>query len=642
MKFIKCTKIYNCLLAMLASCLLLCSCNVSEKADNQKAMDKPENDEMYSYIKDTYGFVDKVLYGEYKANITREGNTSQSNQKTTFKDNSKGGAVFFKTIGKTKSKKEAVCIYLSDTENNKISLNVKDIKDEHGNSKEYTTSLAEPHMKNKCYCLVKGGYLICAELAEKNEGWIDGYNYIAYEEKETDLSKNYSNLVYEEKVVVYNLSNDMKQELEVKRTIDPKNTKETKVCEINKGNDKWIYASGFSSYKDDSAVLLEREQDFCDKANELLNDISVNEFKFTRTSWENRWYRLEIDESGISKDMVKVSFKSTPGKVENDTVTSDIEIVVNGEEETHGELSDEGDDNPVKYESVGENEENISVDKIKNINGTWVSSDEKYVFEFKCQEGSMGIDYNSGISLANGEFSYVNTNEGNKRIQGTFNLTDDNTLIATANLSEGKTITFSIEGDKMISDEISLNKIPDEVVTQFEGTWQNSYENITFGNDGMLHCKGDKKSTWGYYYVLSETRVLVTDKSDDYKVLSYSITKTKLVLNEKETYNRVSEGADAKTLQKFKNAIVGTWKPKVSENEEYRFNSEGTWARYQVFYNSDGSELISEHFLEGGTYRVLSETMLEIVKQDGVQSQQFNYNEVLGTLSGNGISLYKK
>ena len=88
----------------------------------------------------------------------------------------------------------------------------------------------------------------------------------------------------------------------------------------------------------------------------------------------------------------------------------------------------------------------------------------------------------------------------------------------------------------------------------------------------------------------------------------------------------------------LKNTIIGTWRC-ASTNDEYRFASDGTWESYIADYVEN--ELLSETFLESGTYKVLNDKMIEIDRQGGISFNRLSYNASTGTLSGDGISLEK-
>ena len=135
--------------------------------------------------------------------------------------------------------------------------------------------------------------------------------------------------------------------------------------------------------------------------------------------------------------------------------------------------------------------------------------------------------------------------------------------------------------------------------------------------------------------------MLLSNKSNDFKVASYSIIGTQMKLNEEKVYQRIGDGADAATLLKFKDIIIGTWKSTFSEHEEYRFNLDGTWERYHVSYNDEQTELIFEHLIESGTYKILGDNELRLEKQGGLQFNQLAYDESTGVISGDGICLEK-
>src|SRR5699024_4049976 len=129
------------------------------------------------------------------------------------------------------------------------------------------------------------------------------------------------------------------------------NVKELKNFEIQKDSERIIYVAGYDSYTDNGAELVSTQQEFCDRANDLLKNSSLNCITLNKTSWNNRWYGLHIDESSIGEDMVKVEFSISEATVdENGDEVSDIVIKINDEQPQEENVQlEEIEDLPVTY-----------------------------------------------------------------------------------------------------------------------------------------------------------------------------------------------------------------------------------------------------------------------------------------------------
>lgn len=148
---------------------------------------------------------------------------------------------------------------------------------------------------------------------------------------------------------MYDLDNECDEVVNITRTIDPEQDGEIKSCEIDTNDEKYMYVSGINFIDNGTYNLVNTEQAFCDTANNILSENDIDWVQFNRTCWENRWYRLEIDETDIPDEISKVDFSTTFGELKNDTVSSDIVITMNSEKEENGKLVDEGADNPIIY-----------------------------------------------------------------------------------------------------------------------------------------------------------------------------------------------------------------------------------------------------------------------------------------------------
>lgn len=76
------------------------------------------------------------------------------------------------------------------------------------------------------------------------------------------------------------------------------------------------------------------QEEFCRKANAILQNCSVDCIKLNKTSWNNRWFGTDIDENGINDTMVKVDYiYSEPVQLENGDAVTDIVIKINDEKQ---------------------------------------------------------------------------------------------------------------------------------------------------------------------------------------------------------------------------------------------------------------------------------------------------------------------
>ena len=331
----------------------LVSCGKTEQVSSNSISEKGsaggiDHDYIEEYIAEHYGFCDSLLHGVYTSTVTHQmNNASLDSEIIELDDNCKGGALFYDVVNEENGRKNIICVYLvqdDDSYTLNVSLKADYFElDEEGNvSSIHTIGYSAPKMKARYYFSVTGSYLTVIELAEDSGGFFEQHYYLARDVDEHDTSLTSADYFYEEKVCIFDLNNNLDMVGEISRKITPPNPNETKMCQLSYGDDIFAYASGFTSYTYEGATLLITEQEFCNKANELLHNLSISELTFTRTSWANRWYRLEINENGISDYMVKVDCSVTAGiPYGNGHVSSKVTIAKNAEKETHGELQDE-------------------------------------------------------------------------------------------------------------------------------------------------------------------------------------------------------------------------------------------------------------------------------------------------------------
>ena len=525
--------------------LTLVSCSNSDISkesvldSNNSSTDSENNDGVYNYIAEKFGFAGSKLYAAYSASTVKEGSKFSMKDEMKFKEGSNGGAVYYKTLNSDGNSDRAVCIYFTE-DNNGIRLNAE----YYDNFYSHSMSLATPHMKNRCYCLVKGDYLVYVELAEKSEGWTNNYYYLSSEEALNNTSVGSNNHKFEEKACVYKLNKELNTVFEITRTIEPHTNYVLKKCEISQDDNTWIYASGYNGYNNDSAVFFETEQEFCDRANQLFGDISVDCFTYNRTSWENRWCRLEVDESDIPSEMVKVDFSCSYGVIDdNGTVNSDIEITINADKEEHGELQDEGQDNPISYEASDSEQESLvmpenipsSVDASElqdlryfNLDGYWYSSDLRYAYRI----------YTSNPDGIFNNLAYTDL-KGSDHIKfGTVKQTSSYSVNLKPHEDSGKAFEVFAVNNQLVSDEITLSRVDDSIVNNIIGSWQNSDTTYEFRDDGEYKVHKSKDSYWGFYFVIDENNIVLGKASDDLKLYSYTIEGNTLVINNRITLSR--------------------------------------------------------------------------------------------------------
>lgn len=530
------------------------ACGKNKQIESNLAKDKDiesgsGKSDIQSYIENNYGIADDLIYGDYTAEMTHEnGNEINGSSTTKLKDGSKGGVIFYKDISGINSSfvNEYICIYFGNNDGDSLNLKLVDLRGEKNTfTNSHQMDVAEPHMKSRCYCMIKDNYLICATMAEKNEGWYDGKLYLSYKIDDTQIVTSNSNLLYEENVIVYDLKNNFDEVMSVVREIDPKHQEETKVCTFKKGEETIVYASGFSNYTYESATILTTEQEFCNKANDELKSFGIDNFAFTRTSWKNRWYRLEIDESSIPNNMVKVDFKSVNEVDSSELVSDTIEIKVNGEKEKVPVLEDEASDEPIIYSNEETEDDNIVVPnnipsnidsrdlqdlRDFNIDGYWYTEDKKYVFRIHTKTGGIfaHLHYTNPLKSRGGHI------QSGKVIQ----TSSYSIKLATMDKKDiFETELYAVNG-QLKSDEITLYKVDDTIANNIIGTWIRGKDKYIFDDDGTYHFYGGNNSYWGYYFVIDETNIVLGKQSDELTVENYVIKGNELSINGGSTYKR--------------------------------------------------------------------------------------------------------
>lgn len=291
----------------------MCSCGRKETVavEKQKVQkEKTKAETKKEYLEKTYGIADSVVYGKRIGHT--EGDRTVYNEK--FKEDSHGGIVLYKNLTSEGETEGEVCIYLSDSEFNGIALVEQYIYNMDGAvTGTSVNSLASPKTKNSCYVKIGSNYFICVE-----------------QEEEKDVS---GNLTYTENITAHKLARRNSKTI---YTISRKLTFGTNVLKeykIQTDSDCTIYAEGYSGYTADGAEFVSTEQEFCDKANILMKNMTGDDIRIGETSWDNRWNSVSIDESKNQDDIVKVSMSSSEPYIdENGDEIKDIVIRVNDDE----------------------------------------------------------------------------------------------------------------------------------------------------------------------------------------------------------------------------------------------------------------------------------------------------------------------
>lgn len=520
--------LYFTALALIFS-VLLSSCG---KVDNSTVASNIsfEDDKAKTYIEENYGFADNPVYGEYTAHTELSYGSRKTTYDTKFKEDSNGGAVFYKLVKTENNPNGLVCVYLADKENGRIALNATYIYDYKSSSGSHTFTVSMPNVKNRCYVILQGHHLVAVELTE--------------DEKAADPNE----LVYKETIMAYDLSNGLEEEFSITREIDPRDTNELKNYHIKQDDSQWIYALGYGSYTAEGAIFLSTEQEFCDKANELLRDIEVESITLLKSSWNNRWFGTSVDENGIQKNMVKVDFTtSEPTTLDNGDIHKDITMEINAEKQelSEGQQLEEIVDEPITYKHSTEVEQEpivmpenmpLSVDvselkelKYFNIDGFWYSDDMKYVYHIYTSRPDNGM----------GTLYFANLKSGKEAKHGQVKQTSSYSVLLKAMEDNG----FSPEvvattGNQLKSDEITLNRVDDGISNKILGTWSNDKVSYTFKTEGTYNVKKSNDSYYGFYFMIDETNIVLGKTVKDLELESYRIENNKLIINDSLVLSR--------------------------------------------------------------------------------------------------------
>ena len=496
---------------------------ITENVTDENNQQNNRENAAQSFVENKYGFADNMIYGMNITTKETNGTKTISHKKEMIKETSKTGAVYFKEVLSENGNNGLVCVYFSDDENGYAKLEVDYIYDySNGFSSSYSIGLSNLTENNRCYVIVKDDYLAYVEFSEKPK---------------------FSNgdLTYCEKITVYRLMSSGVDEI---YTISRELTTgeyELKQFEIKTDTEWIIYAAGYGKFTAEGAEFVTTQQEFCDKANELLQESSIDYLIFNKTSWNNRWFGISIDESGISEDMVKIDFLSSEPVInEKDEEVIDIVVKINDEKQqlAEGEVLEEIEDYPVSYEYDTETTpqetivmpenipESVDVNSLQDlryfdIDGFWYSSDYKYVYHIYTQQPDSGF----------GTLYFANLKGSAKAKHGQVKQSSSYSVILKAMETNQFSPEVYASNNQLISDELTLIKTDEWITTSLIGTWSDGKRTYTFDSDGSYEVKTSSDWYWGKYFIMGENQIVLGKHLDNLKTYKYSLDGNTLTIN---------------------------------------------------------------------------------------------------------------
>lgn len=469
------------------------------------------------------------FHGTYVSKTTAvqtDSGISRINESTlTWEDGSDSKEIMRKHIDLGGGCSHEITVYLGSQSYNHSVVIVSEYNENDITIKTKTFPAFSISTKNQCYIILEDDYLAIIDKTEKTEGWYDGYYHLSYDIEANGSSEAFG-WGYTERIVVYDIFNDLDEILSVTREMYADPTVED--CTLKNSDGKWKYASGYSSVSSADSVLLSTEQEFCDKANSALFEYFGDAVNVTRTSWENRWYRLLINQDALPKSALKIDSTASFGqRTEDDAVVSNINIYFNQKDEDRGELPEEAPDVAVVYTQPPAETEPVywpsyipeSVDKSQlqnlidfNLDGFWHSTDSRHVYHINTKYFSLS------------PLHYIDLEGSDEVKSGNVVQTSSFGLTLKAGGDRGAKFEVVAANDQLISDEITLLRTEDYIVNRLLGTWSNEDWSFTFESDGTYHVsrtQGD--SYWGYYFVVDDSRIVLTKTVHDCELREYRI-----------------------------------------------------------------------------------------------------------------------
>ena len=298
--------------------MLLCSCNRKEKEAGRKDGEKQTEDQKIAeYIEQKYGVASNPIYGRRTVHTEMQSGQKTTTFKEKIKEDSKDGSVLYKKVATEKELDGLVCVYIKEQGDNGIFLCAEYLynRDE-AVTNTYTVTLSETQENKRCYAIVEDGYLTGISITEEKDDVLD-------------------KLRYDEKISTYKCTdNGLENLYTIERKLELGDVSELREFKIKSKSEVLVYASGYGSYTYEGAEYISTQKEFCVKANQLLKDSSIDCIKMNKTSWSNRWFGMDIDESGMGKNMVKLDYSySEPVVDETGDEVTDITIDINKEKQ---------------------------------------------------------------------------------------------------------------------------------------------------------------------------------------------------------------------------------------------------------------------------------------------------------------------
>lgn len=155
-----------------------------------------------------------------------------------------------------------------------------------------------------------------------------------------------------------------------------------------------------------------------------------------------------------------------------------------------------------------------------NLNGFWYSTDGQYVYQIFTSE------YDSGLTNM---LHYVDLNGSDDVKAGKVIQTSSYSINLKANEDRGAQFEVFAVDKQLMSDEITLVRTDDYTTGRILGTWKNEDWAYTFERDGTYsvdRARGD--SYWGYYFIIDESRIVMSEHASESKLRNYRIDENGL------------------------------------------------------------------------------------------------------------------
>ena len=274
---------------------------------------------------------EEVIRATFTCSVTRVESSKSAEKDITLEDGKNGEEIFGKTFDLGGNKERTIFAYLEEV-NTSVYLKIRIVDKENGsNVLDRSFSAFTPCMKNKCYVYVHKDYITVIEMAEDSSGWYDGYYYLSYDPglNHSSFDENWN---YKETITVYDIDGSIEKILGITRELSPVYAKGEKECWIEMPDERWCYSS--ISIRSENTEFLSTEQEFCDLANSLLSQYTVENINCKEISLENYWNGLEVEEKELFNNMLKIDTTCSYGILDSDgIVTSDIEFFINAKRE---------------------------------------------------------------------------------------------------------------------------------------------------------------------------------------------------------------------------------------------------------------------------------------------------------------------